>query len=226
MDLQSNLHNSQNQITKTSQISNLPMDLQVQKNRGDLTLGQPGISTGVNQIDDYLFWQGIPQGELSLLHGLPGTGATSLWIRMLQKVSGSGRMAAWINSESQLMPAYLQQVNVKLDKVLVVREPKNHSQTFAILQELITSSLFETVGCHLKEFFFKNHQLERLKQLARQYQVALVFIAQKPLDLINPLLSLIIEFKKEFITIKRALHRHAPYSFGRENEGVLLWNNL
>ena len=41
-----------------------------------------GVPTGVNTLDDFLLWKGVPKGDLTLFQGSPGTGATSLWVSM------------------------------------------------------------------------------------------------------------------------------------------------
>ena len=171
-----------------------------------------GLPTNVATFDQFLLWKGIPQGDLSLLQGTPGTGATSLWVRIVEQVHAQNKWAAWINADTQLFPTYLANHGLNLKKLLVVKEPKEHDQLFWILQELITSSLFEVIGCNLKELFLKNHQLQKLKQLCRVHKVALVFINQKPQRFINPLFSLIVLFQRDFITIQRALHRPTPFN--------------
>ncbi|WII72227.1 recA protein [Bdellovibrio sp. 22V] len=172
-----------------------------------------GLPTGVRVFDDFLLWRGIPQGDLSLFQGLPGTGATSVWVRIVQNVHAQNKWAAWVNgSDSQLFPAHLSHHKLNLKKLLVVKEPKETEQLFWLLQELITSSLFEVIGCHLKELFLKNHQLQKLKRLCRLHKVALIFVNQKPTKFINPLYSLMVNFQRDFITVQRALHRPTPFN--------------
>ncbi|KYG60519.1 recA protein [Bdellovibrio bacteriovorus] len=171
-----------------------------------------GLSTGLAVLDNFLLWKGVPQGDLSLLQGLPGTGATSLWIRIVQQVHAQNKWAAWINGDAQLFPTHLSHQKINLKRLLVVKEPQEKDQLFWLLQELITSSLFEVIGCNLKEIFLKNHQLQKLKRLCRLHKVALVFVNQKPVKFINPLFSLIMHFQRDFITIQRALHRPTPFN--------------
>lgn len=172
----------------------------------------PGLATGLSTLDDFLLWRGVPQGDLSLFQGLPGTGATSVWIRIVQNVHKQNKWAAWINGEGQLFPSHLSHLQINLKKLLVIKEPKESEQLFWMLQELITSSLFEVIGCNLKEMFLKNHQLQKLKRLCRMHKVALVFINQKVTRFINPIYSLMIHFQRDFVTIQRAMHRPTPYN--------------
>lgn len=171
----------------------------------------PGLPTGSSTLDSFLLWKGIPQGDLSLLQGALGTGATSLWIGLAQKVHEQNKWVAWVGGETQLLPTHLISRKVNLKRLLVVNKPQEVEQVFWILQELISSTLFEVIGCELKEMFFKNHQLQKLRSLCRMHKVALVFVSRKANRFINPLFSLIIEFQKDFVTIQRALHRPTPF---------------
>jgi recombination protein RecA len=171
-----------------------------------------GLPTGLDVFDDFLLWRGIPKGDLTLLNGKPGAGATSLWIHTAQKIHEQNKWVAWINSDWELLPSYLLHKKINLKRLLVVKKPKESSQMFWILQELITSSLFEMVGCHLPETFLKNHQLQKLKKLARLHQVALVIICHAKHWSSNPIFSLVIDCARDFFTIRRALHRPTPFS--------------
>jgi replicative DNA helicase len=171
-----------------------------------------GLATGIDVIDDFLLWRGFPQGELTLLSGEPGTGATSLWVQTAVKVQEQKKWVAWINSDWELLPSALTHKKINLQKLLVVRKPNETSQLFWILQEMISSSLFEMVGCHLPEKSLKNHQLQKLKRLARTHQVALVFITHSPQWLQSDLFSLVIDCQGDYFTIKRAAHRPTPFT--------------
>ncbi len=171
-----------------------------------------GLSTGVDVIDDFLLWRGFPQGDLTLLSGQPGTGATSLWLQTAVKVQEQKKWVAWINSDLELMPSALAHKNINLEKLLVVRKPAENSQLFWILQEMISSSLFEMIGCHLSEGNLKSHQLQKLKKLARTHQVALVFLTQSTSWTESAHFSLVIDCQGDFFTIKRAAHRPTPFT--------------
>jgi recombination protein RecA len=171
-----------------------------------------GIATGIRVFDDFFLWKGLPKGELSLLHGRPGTGSTSLWLSAASQVHKSNKWAAWVNSSWELMPSPHLQKKLLLNRLLVVKKPSDMQKLFWILQEMITSSLFEMVGCHLPNNLLKNHQLQKLKKLARVHAVALVFVSHVKNILINPLFSLVIDCHRDFFTVQRALHRPTPFT--------------
>lgn len=182
-----------------------------------------GLATGVDVFDQFLLWRGLPKGELSLLLGRPGTGATSLWLKTAQKIHAQNKWVAWVNSDWDLLPHSPLSQGLRLDRLLVVKKPKEPRQLFWILQELITSTLFEMVGCHLPEALLKNHQLQKLKKLARQHQVSLVLISHAKAWSLNPLFALVIECSREFFTVRRALHRPTPFTVnaGQVNTDLL-----
>lgn len=181
-----------------------------------------GLKTGVDAFDDFLLWRGIPKGELSLFHGKPGSGATSLWLKMAAQVHKEKKWVAWVNSDWELMPSHLEQQGLSLERTLVVRKPEDSSGLFWILQELISSSLFETVGCHLTEGSLKIHQLQKLKKLAKTHNVAFVIVSHAKLWSQNPIFALVIDCQRDFFTVKRALHRPTPFSIS----GGLVYENL
>lgn len=194
-----------------------------------------GLATGIDVFDDFLLWRGLPKGDLTLLNGKPGAGATSLWINTAQRIhqnttntvndktkSKTNKWVAWINSDWELLPSHLVHKNIDLKRLLVVKKPKETHQMFWILQELITSSLFEMIGCHLPETFLKTHQLQKLKKLARTHQVALVIISHAKQWATHPLFSLVIDCARDFFTVKRALHRPTPFSI----QGSLIHANF
>lgn len=181
-----------------------------------------GLPTGVDVLDNFLLWRGLPKGDISLFIGKPGTGATSLWLHSALQVCGvaesgdsagraADKWAAWINSDWSLTPGPLINRKLNLKRLLVVDKPKQNGQLFWILQEMISSSLFELIGCHLPEALLKNHQLQKLKKLARLHKVALVLVSHAKTWKINPLFSLVVECGREFFTVRRALHRPTPF---------------
>ncbi len=175
-----------------------------------------GLPMGMDIFDNFLLWRGIPKGELSLLVGKPGTGATNLWLNTAAQIHKSNKWTAWVNSDWSLLPQSCLSKKLNLNRLLVVKKPKESRQLFWILQELITSSLFELIGCHLPETLLKQHQLQKLKKLARVHKVALVLVAHAKNWSVNPatnqLFSLVIECGREFFTVRRALHRPTPFT--------------
>jgi hypothetical protein len=184
-----------------------------------------GLKTGISLLDQFLLWQGLPLGEVTLLHGAPGTGATSLWAETCKFVQQDGGWAAWVNSTTQLQPQFLRKRQIDLNHLLVVDKPADNSQLFWILQELISSQLFAIVGCHWPKDAIKVHQLQKLKKLARQYQVALVFVSELELKPLHANLSLVIRCERDFFTVERAQHRLTPFTTSNQSLGGKVYAN-
>jgi recombination protein RecA len=205
-----------------------------------------GIPTGVNELDGYLLWRGLPKGALSLLSGALGTGATTLFIESASRVIAAGKWVAWINNDIPLSPLPLAQKGVDLGRFVSVQpdacvnstrgaspreiEKARCAHLFFILQELLSSSIFELVGCDLGTLQFAEHQLRKLQTQARDANVALVFIAQNPhvarlasarrralfySGSAASVFSLILQFEKKRLTVERALHRQTPHHLAR-----------
>ncbi len=171
-----------------------------------------GLKTGVDVIDDFLLWKGFPKGDLTLLCGKPGTGATSLWLQTAVQVQKEKKWVAWINSDWELFPTAAITKNINLEKLLVVKKPEDSAQLFWILQEMMSSGLFEMIGCHLLEGHFKNHQLQKLKKLARTHNVGLVLMTHSKSWVNHASFSLVIDCQGDFYTIRRASHRPTPFT--------------
>jgi hypothetical protein len=227
-----------------------------------------GVPTGNEELDRFLFWHGLPKGALTLLSGAIGTGATCLWIEAAARTVNAGKWVAWINNEIPLSPLPLSQKGVNLGHFVSIQpdvssdraacssaqiepvggnvsrnnrasEKERSARLFFILQELLSSTLFELVGCDLGDQQLKEHQLRKLQAQARMANVALVFISQNSnvarvvsADVSAPLsgnrrhaplysgsaasvFSLIIQIEKKQITIERCLHRQTPHKFPR-----------
>jgi hypothetical protein len=176
-----------------------------------------GLATGFQPLDQFLLWGGIPKGAITLFSGTLGKGATSLWIDTAATVLRSGRWAAWINGEVPLSPVSLFHEGLDLERLLAIETPATEAKLLWMLQELMSSSLFEIIGCDLGSMRLKEHQIRKLNVAARDANVALVLFSEfKPLQgSAAVVFPLIISFEKRFITIERALHRPTPRLFPR-----------
>lgn len=185
-----------------------------------------GIPTGIAVLDQFLFWQGLPKGALSLFSGPLGTGSTSLWMETAAKVIGEGKWAAWVDGEVPLSPLALHNKGVALERFVAIGLPEESTESvgkrdpnrlFWLLQELMSSSLFELIGCDLGSTRLKEHQLRKLQAQARDAKVALVFLSQRPLyrGAAAAVFALILKFEKRRLLIERAHHRPTPFSFPR-----------
>ncbi|MGE0525686.1 MAG: recA protein [Bdellovibrionales bacterium] len=176
-----------------------------------------GIATGWPLLDRFLLWHGFPKDAVSLLISDAG-GATSLWMRSAAAVTQRGQWVAWMNDrDSALTPWGLRHRKVDLSRLLWVSQPQDVKQTLWALQELLSLSLFELIGCDLGGMGLKEHQVLRLKKLAQSSQAALVLITHARILRPSPFYSLILHFERNHVAVIRALHRPTPHILERRD---------
>jgi recombination protein RecA len=201
----------------TLDLENLIRELGPKLVTPDRVVPPPGVPTGWAQLDRFLLWHGFPKAAVSLMVSESG-GATTLWSRSAAEVTGAGKWAAWINdSATSLTPWSLRHRQVDLSKLLYVSAPADERQLLWCLQELMSLSLFELIGCDLGEWELKEHQILKLKKLAMRYQTAIVFITRKQPRRLSSFYSLILHFEKARVSVTRALHRSTPHTLERKD---------
>lgn len=187
-----------------------------------------GLCTGVDVIDDFLFWRGLPKGDLSLLLGQPGSGTTTLWLKAARQAHLRLGRSAWVSAPSsqassvtQIFPThadepefFLAQMEIELQKFLLAPGEQEAARTYLLVKELIESEQFELIGCPLPQTQIR--QLQDLKIMARHFDVSLVFFSQVQNPLLNPFFGLVMECQKDFHTIHKAMHRPTPFSISSE----------
>lgn len=176
-----------------------------------------GLATGLEAFDRFLFWGGLPKGSLSLLWGSLGAGTTSLWLEAAARTIGEGRWAAWVNGPVALSPLAAHHKKMNLARLVSIQAPTSEKKLLWLLQELMSSTLFDLIGCDLGSLRIREHQLRKLQTLARQSHTALVFISEKRKfhGSAASIFSLIVGFEKRRLLIERALHRPTPHSLAR-----------
>ncbi|MEI7972886.1 MAG: recA protein [Bdellovibrio sp.] len=181
-----------------------------------------GLRTGVDLLDRFFSWQGLPCGDVVLFSGSPGCGATRLWIKTAVEAQKQGRWVAWINGSQRLCPLGISARGLNLRKTLIVDgnlscnsrwSPSQTQDLFWLLQEMISSRLFSLISCPLISLF--RHQLQKIKQLARAYGVTLVFFADsisaRNINSLFSLWSCVLLFQKDFLTVQKARNRLTPF---------------
>ena len=216
---------SEQQASKLDALTALKDALALHLRSPDRLKEPDGLATGCEELDRFLFWHGLPKGALSLFSGALGTGATSLWIDAAARTLASGRWVVWINRDVALSPLPLEYKGLNLGHFVTIEAPESDAKLFWLLQELMSSSLFDLIGCDLGEHGLKEHQLRKLQAQARDSQVALVFLSQqdnRPTHSRRPtlrsrssLFSLVVNFESKQIVVERALHRQTPHIFKR-----------
>jgi recombination protein RecA len=97
-----------------------------------------GISTGCISLDAALGGQGIPCGRVTEIFGPESSGKTTLTLHAISNAQKNGGIAAFIDAEHALDPAYARKVGVDLDSLLV-SQPDTGEQALEIAEMLIRS---------------------------------------------------------------------------------------
>src|SRR5439155_14714237 len=86
-----------------------------QKMTSDGTRHIPSISTGSLAIDLALGVGGLPKGRVIEIFGPESSGKTTLALTVVRNAQNEGGVAAYIDAEHALDPAYMKKLGVKLD---------------------------------------------------------------------------------------------------------------
>lgn len=177
-----------------------------------------GIPTGFMELDQFLPWNGFPQGGLSLILSSLGRGGTTLWSHASAKLTQQKKWVAWINSTSaELCPWSLKQSGADLSRLLVVSISNNFKNLLWVIQELLSISLFEFIGCDLGPCLLLEKDIQRLSRQARRFNTALVFISTNTFIQRSSFYHLILNFNGSLIKVERARHRLTPHLISRKN---------
>lgn len=119
--------------------------IQKQFGRGSIMrLGQASvvpvdiISTGIPTLDTALGVGGIPKGRIVEIFGPEAAGKTTVCLSLIAEAQKAGGVAAFIDAEHALDPAWAKILGVKLDDLLV-SQPDTGEQALEITETLVRS---------------------------------------------------------------------------------------
>jgi recombination protein RecA len=104
----------------------------------------PGISTGAISLDLALGGRGIPRGRVIEVFGPESSGKTTLNLHIIASVQKSGGVAAFIDAEHALDPAWAKRLGVNIDDLLV-SQPDTGEQALEICELLVRSNAVDLV---------------------------------------------------------------------------------
>src|SRR3990167_10150162 len=96
------------------------------------------IPTGIPTLDTALGVGGIPRGRIIEIFGPEAAGKTTVCLSLIAEAQKSGGIAAFIDAEHALDPAWSRILGVKLDDLLV-SQPDTGEQALEIAETLIRS---------------------------------------------------------------------------------------
>src|SRR5271155_1953060 len=104
----------------------------------------PVISTGSISVDHALGIGGFPRGRISEIFGPESSGKTTVALQVVAEAQKVGGMAAYIDVEHALDPAYARKLGVDVDNLLV-SQPDYGEQALEITNALITSGSIDVL---------------------------------------------------------------------------------
>ncbi|MFQ5673581.1 MAG: recombinase RecA [Nitrospinales bacterium] len=102
------------------------------------------ISTGSISLDHALGVGGIPRGRITEIYGPEASGKTSLSLHVIAEAQKAGGVAAFIDAEHAIDPAYAQKLGVQLDDLLL-SQPDTGEQTLEIAEVLVRSGAVDVI---------------------------------------------------------------------------------
>src|SRR5271169_2843839 len=102
------------------------------------------ISTGSISLDAAMGIGGFPRGRISEIFGPESSGKTTIALQVIAEAQKIGGMAAFIDVEHALDPAYARKLGVDVDNLLV-SQPDYGEQALEITNALITSGSIDVL---------------------------------------------------------------------------------
>ncbi len=110
---------------------------------GDNKIDVETVSTGSISLDLAL-GGGIPRGRIVEIYGPESSGKTTLTLHAVAEVQKAGGVAAFVDAEHALDPAYAKRLGVDIEKLLV-SQPDSGEQALEIVETLVRSNAVDIV---------------------------------------------------------------------------------
>ncbi len=104
----------------------------------------PVISTGALSLDLALGVGGLPRGRIVECYGHESSGKTTLALHAVANAQKAGGIAAFIDAEHALDPAYAKRIGVDLDN-LIISQPNCGEEALTICEQLVKSGALDVV---------------------------------------------------------------------------------
>jgi recombination protein RecA len=102
------------------------------------------IPTGALALDLALGVGGLPRGRVVEIYGPESSGKTTIMLHVIANAQKSGGLAAFIDAEHALDPAYAKKLGVNLDDLLV-SQPDSGEEALSICETLARSNALDVI---------------------------------------------------------------------------------
>src|SRR4029453_9896447 len=110
----------------------------------DAIVAVPSISTGSISLDAAMGIGGFPRGRVCEVYGPESSGKTTIALQVVAEAQKKGGMAAYIDVEHALDPAYARMLGVDVDNLLV-SQPDYGEQALEITAALVASGSIDVL---------------------------------------------------------------------------------
>ena len=104
----------------------------------------PVISTGALSLDIALGIMGLPRGRIIEIFGPESSGKTTLCMHVIANAQKAGGVAAFIDAEHAVDPAYAKRIGVNIDNLLIA-QPDCGEDALNIVNTLIASNAVDII---------------------------------------------------------------------------------
>ncbi len=102
------------------------------------------IPTGTLALDQALGVGGVPRGRVTEIYGADGAGKTTLAQHIVAEAQKRGGVAAYVDMEHAIDPAYMRRCGVNVDDLLI-SQPDTGEQALEIAETLIRSGAVDVI---------------------------------------------------------------------------------
>ena len=102
------------------------------------------IPTGAFSLDIALGVGGVPRGRVVEIYGPESSGKTTLMLHVIRNAQRAGGLAAFIDAEHALDPAYARRIGVNM-KDLLLSQPGSGEEALTIAETLIRSNALDVI---------------------------------------------------------------------------------
>jgi recombination protein RecA len=172
---------------------------------GEVTLQQPeALSTGFAALDHALGIGGVPRGHLTLLQGVPTSGAGTLALKIAAGASQAGEEAVYLDLAGTFDPDYAVRCGVDLAHLVVV-QPDSLSAAVEALTLLVKATAVAILDPALVPEATRPDPaaLRRLLAVLRSSSCALVVLARDGADHFSSQAALRLDITRECWLMRR-----------------------
>jgi len=149
MNEKENVNSSRDEKMRALELAITQIDRQFGKGAimrmGDRNIEEvPTISTGALALDLALGVGGVPRGRIIEVFGQEGSGKTTICLSIIANAQKNGGVAAFIDTENALNPAWAEKLGVDIDNLLI-SQPDTGEQALEIVDLLVRSGGVEVV---------------------------------------------------------------------------------